>query len=425
MLKHVTMDGVRLHLKPDEKKLWINSKYVVFLNDITEFMLESMIDSYYEVPKEKVPDAVVKKIRKKYRVSKQKARQDFDSLIGIINAFARDEPPVHLIGMKILDQESVHAPSRMDLSLTYQCNNSCRHCYLKENKNMHGTLDTQQWKTVVDKLWDIGIPQIVFTGGECMLEENLVDLITYSKQFVTGVITNGTLLSASLASQLRTAELDWVQITLESAMESVHDEIQERKGAWKETIAGIDNAVHAGLSVSINATLSKKNADSLKGLIDFASDHKVKYVSTNAIINAGRGVKEKEESGLEEKELERLLSDAKQYAESRGIQFNWFLPTCYKELDPVKLGFGQRCCSACSVNMMIEPNGDVIPCQSWTQEKLGNILHDSWDSIWNNPQAKEIRNHHFLREECTTCDQLELCMGACPLDQINTEGCSP
>ena len=31
MLKHVTLDGVRLHLKPDEKKLWINNKYVLFL----------------------------------------------------------------------------------------------------------------------------------------------------------------------------------------------------------------------------------------------------------------------------------------------------------------------------------------------------------------------------------------------------------
>jgi hypothetical protein len=62
MLKHVTLDGVRLHLKPDEKKLWINSKYVLFLNDTSNFILESMIDSYYKVPKEKVPDLTVKKI---------------------------------------------------------------------------------------------------------------------------------------------------------------------------------------------------------------------------------------------------------------------------------------------------------------------------------------------------------------------------
>ena len=127
MLKHVTLDGVRLHLKPDENKLWINSKYVLFLNDTTRFILEAMIESCYEVLKEKVPEKTVKKIVRKYRVSKEKARQDFDAIIGVLNSFARDEPPLHLIGMTVLDQKSMKAPSRMDLSLTYQCNNSCPH----------------------------------------------------------------------------------------------------------------------------------------------------------------------------------------------------------------------------------------------------------------------------------------------------------
>jgi len=422
MLKHVTLDGVRLHLKPDEKKLWINSKYVLFLNDTTNFILESMIDSYYEVPKEKVPQRTVKKIVRKYKVSKKKARQDFDAIVGIINGFARDEPPLHLIGMKVLDEENLKAPSRMDLSLTYQCNNNCSQCYLKENTNPAGTLDTQQWKKVIDTLWDVGIPQIVFTGGECMLRDDLVELVGHSKQFTTGIITNGTKLSSTLASQLRKAELDWIQITLESANESVHDDIQGRKGAFKDTVLGIDNAVKAGLSVSINATISQKNAHDLKGLIDFASNYGVRYVSTNAIINAGRGVKEKEESGIDEKELQAILEDVKGYAENHGVSFNWFLPTCYKNVNPMELGFGQRCCSACSVNMMIEPNGDVIPCQSWTQQKLGNILSDHWDKIWNNPLAKKIRNHSFAQEECKTCEHLKFCMGACPLDQINAGG---
>ncbi|VVB62090.1 Coenzyme PQQ synthesis protein E [uncultured archaeon] len=422
MLKHVTLDGVRLHLKPDENKLWINSKYVLFLNDTTRFILEAMIESCYEVSKEKIPEKTVKKIVRKYRVSKEKARQDFDVIIGVLNSFARDEPPLHLIGMTVLDQKNMKAPSRMDLSLTYQCNNSCPHCYLKENTDAKGTLDTQQWKTVIDTLWEVGVPQVVFTGGECMLREDLVELVRYSKQFTTGIITNGTLLSSELARLLRDAHLYWIQITLEAATAAVHDDIQGRKGAWKETVAGIKNAVAAGLSVSVNATLSQKNAKVLKGLIDLAQKLNVRYVSTNAIINAGRGIAEKEESGLEEQELRKILEEACSYAKSREVSFNWFLPTCYKNVNPMELGFGQRCCSACSVNMMIEPNGDVIPCQSWTQQKLGNILADPWEQIWNNPVAKDIRNHVFVQEGCTSCEHLELCQGACPLDHLNAGG---
>ena len=419
MLKHVTIDGVRIHLKTDEKKLWINSKYVLYLNGTTNFILESMIDSYYEVPKEKVPEETVKKILQKYKVSKEKAEKDFHAIIGMINNFARDEPPFHLIGMKIIDNKDLKAPGRMDLSLTYKCNNDCTHCYLKENKNKNGILDTQKWKTIIDKLWEIGIPQIVFTGGECTLQEDLVELVDYSKQFITGIITNGTLLTSVLAKKLKDAHLDWIQITLESHNEMVHDEMQGRKGAWSETVLGIKNAVQVGLSVSINATLTKKNYSDLNGLIEFANQLGVKFVSTNAIIKAGRGIKEKSGSGLDEKELNIILKEAKKHAENLGIQLNWFLPTCYHNLNPMELGFGQRCCSACSINMMIEPNGDVIPCQSWTHQTLGNILTDNWNKIWNSHLSKDIRNHVFMQENCKDCEHIDLCSGACPLDVIN------
>ena len=263
---------------------------------------------------------------------------------------------------------------------------------------------------------------MVFTGGECMLREDFLELVSYSKQFATGIITNGTMLTAELAGSLRDAHLDWIQITLESASAATHDKIQGRKGAWKETVAGIKNAVAAGLSVSINATLSKQNAKGLKKLIDFAQKLNVRFVSTNAIINAGRGIDEKEKSGVEDPELRKILEEAKAYAESLGISFNWFLPTCYKNVNPVELGFGQRCCSACSVNMMVEPNGDVIPCQSWTQQKLGNILSDPWERIWENPTAQDIRSHAFVQEECTGCAYLETCLGACPLEHLNRGG---
>ena len=116
MLKHVTLDGVRLHLRPEEKKLWINSTYVLFLNDTTRFIVEAMIESCYEVAKEEVPERTVQKIVGRYRVSKEKARQDFDAIVGVINGFARNEPPLHLIGMTVVDPGSMTAPSRMDLS---------------------------------------------------------------------------------------------------------------------------------------------------------------------------------------------------------------------------------------------------------------------------------------------------------------------
>ncbi|MCK7482055.1 MAG: SPASM domain-containing protein [Candidatus Moduliflexus flocculans] len=45
--------------------------------------------------------------------------------------------------------------------------------------------------------------------------------------------------------------------------------------------------------------------------------------------------------------------------------------------------------------MCIEPNGDVLPCQSYYQS-LGNILTDPWDSIWNHKLSVQLRERQNL-----------------------------
>lgn len=422
VLKHVTLDGVRIHLKTDERKLWINGYYTLFLNKTANNILENFIDSCYEVEKEQVVERTLNKLKRKYWfVKRGTLEKDLQNLVGIINSFARNEIPANLVGVKLLKEST--APTRMDVSLTYRCNNKCPHCYLSKNADQNGDLSKEQWKIIIDKLWKIGIPQIVFSGGECTLREDLPEIVEYSKKFITGIISNGTNITPKLAKELKKVELDWIQVTLDSSNPETHDEMQGRKGAFTETIEGIKNAVKEGLAVSVNMTITMKNKDDVICLIDLAKKLGVSSVSTNALINSGRGADKKKEDGVSEKELKEILQGAKLHAGAEGIEFNWFLPTCYKNLNPIELGFGQRCCSACSVNMMIEPNGDVIPCQSWTQIKLGNILKDSWESIWNNENSKKIRAFGFASDDCKKCEHFKLCGGMCPLDKINYRRC--
>jgi len=422
VLKHVTLDGVRVHLNTRERKLWINSKWCLFLNETSCFIVESLIDCANSIKKAEVPICVVKKIVREYDTTEEIAEQDFATIVGAINAFARDEPPLNMVGVEVVPDENLTAPNRMDLSLTYRCNNKCGHCYLPKNES-NEELTISQWKQIIDKLWDIGIPQVVFTGGEPFIKKDtLIKLAEYSKKFICGIITNGTLITDDIAKELKRVELDWIQITLESGHERIHDKMIGRKGAFTETSRGISNCVKYGVPVSINATLTKDNYQSLNELLDYALKLGVRNVSTNAIISAGRGTKAKKEYGVPEKELAKVLKKAKKYAEKLGIELNWFLPTCYKNLNPMELGFGQRCCSACQVNMMVEPDGKVIPCQSWTQEKLGNILTDEWESIWSSKISKKIRNYGFTPKECTGCEYLDYCHGSCPLSHLNGGG---
>ena len=64
--------------------------------------------------------------------------------------------------------------------------------------------------------------------------------------------------------------------------------------------------------------------------------------------------------------------------------------------------------------MCVEPDGKVLPCQSYYQP-LGNLLQDEWASIWEHPLAVHLRERQGLPEKCTGCTLLAECGGGCPL----------
>ena len=421
-LKHATIDGIRLHLNTKENSLLINGYYHVQLNDTAKTEIELFLDSCLSEPRDRIIPVTLDKIQKRYnsllykKVSREQADRDLKKLIEAIYYFGKGEVPSHLVGLAQFPDRN--APMRMDLALTYRCDNQCPHCYLWKNESTK-ELSTKDWKRVIDKLWEIGIPQVAFTGGECTLRSDLPELVKYAEQMITGVITNGTLLTPDLAVALKNANLDWIQITLESPKKEIHDEMQGVPGAFEKTVEGIKNAVAAGLSVSVDATITRKNQNDMPDLIRFAKSLGAHFVWANALINSGRGTSVKLADEIPEPELRGILDNAKETAGVEGIEFNWFLPTCYHNYDPVENGFGQRCCSACSINMLIEPDGMVIPCQSWTNIKLGNIFETPWKKIWNSAISKKIREHKFAPNECKTCDKLDVCGGACPLSHLN------
>ena len=186
-------------------------------------------------------------------------------------------------------------------------------------------------------------------------------------------------------------------------------------GAWQETVAGIKNALGSKIIVTTNTTLTKLNIGGLKDTIKFIQSLGVTSIACNSLICSGSGCMAIRDSGLKEEELKKALLDAKDFAKTIGIDLQWYSPTCYRRLNPIELGFGIKSCSAAKYNVTIEPNGDVIPCQSWFEQKMGNIMKDNWTSIWDGSYAKSIRSGKFISDDCTGCRFMVTCNGACHL----------
>jgi radical SAM protein with 4Fe4S-binding SPASM domain len=247
------------------------------------------------------------------------------------------------------------------------------------------------------------------------LRKDLPELITHAQKRgqITGLLTNGRRLAdRDLVRQLVDVGLDHIQITLESQDESIHDRMVAAPGSWKKTVAGIRHALDENLYLMTNTTLLKENAHTVGTTIDFLAEIGVPTVGLNALIYAGRG--KQIDSGLPEHELEPLLEIARLKTETNQQRLIWYTPTQYCHFDPIQMELGVKACTAARYNMCVEPDGGVIPCQSY-YEQVGNLLEDSWDAIWEHDLCLWLRKRRYIPDKCGDCAILAECGGGCPL----------
>ncbi len=399
-----------------------NGQSVMVINANTVLYLNETASAYaYFFMQGASTEAVLKKIRRMYRVKPATAKEDYEKLVYTISTLAQTEKvcPVSFLNVESIEPftQPFSAPLRVDLALTFRCQNDCVHCYAG---GPHETpeLTTAQWKEVIDRLQQIGVFILTFTGGEPTLREDLPELLLHAQNrgMVTGLVTNGRKLKdKTYVGVLERSGLDFVQATLESHDEKIHDLMTSSKGSWKETVAGIRNAVPSQIYVTTNSTLSKHNASTFLDTVDFLKKLGVAAFGCNSLIYSGKAGKIADEFALPVEVLNELLPKIRDKANQLGLKFLWYTPTQYCRLDPVKLGLGVKSCSAAGMSMCVGPNGDVYPCQSYF-ESLGNILKDDWRKIWNHSLASRIRKREYAEPKCRECPQLQICGGGCPLE---------
>jgi len=418
-LYHFTMQSeedqkVRLHLRVDHDRsgiLVINASNLVHLNQTATVIV------YYILEKTD-PHSAVRAVSSQYAISRKDAQRDYNQVSQLLTSLILPEGacPIHDldIGIAAPFSETPSAPYRMDLAITYRCQNNCHHCYNSRPRDFP-ELSTDGWKVIIDKLYAIGIPHIVFTGGEPTLRYDLEELIRYAenKGQITGLNSNGRRLSdPQYVQSLVDAGLDHVQITLESNDPAIHDQMVGVTGAWQQTVQGIQKALESRLFVMTNTTMLTDNSPTLSKTLDFLGSLGVPTVGLNALIYSGRGLFINK--GLPESELTSLLCIAEQKTKSYGQRLIWYTPTQYCHFDPMTLNLGVKGCTAALYNMCVEPNGDVIPCQSYYQP-VGNLMENNWESIWDHDICVSLRERRYASETCKRCLLVAECGGGCPL----------
>jgi MoaA/NifB/PqqE/SkfB family radical SAM enzyme len=427
---HTTFDpkesGVcRIHLVPP-KKLKPRIPWTVIINGYSLIPLQSAwavllkifienLNTYdNKVLSQEDVEVLIKKTTKDAKdifpyVQESVFAQDLSDMVGTFKAIALGRQPDKKIGYMTLGQYAPYmkAPHRMDLMVSamekdghWACNQNCGFCYAADEKmSQVKELSTEDWKLILAKLKQIGIPSVTFTGGEATLRSDLVELVSYASWFVTRLNTNGILLSEKLCKDLYAANLDSVQVTLYSSNPAIHNLLVGGQH-FDQTVAGIKNALASGLDVSVNTPLSSLNKDYLS-TVKFLEGLGVRYFSCSGLIPTGHATSEESQATrLTKEEITAIVKQAHDYARSKEMEVSFTSPGWIEEKELKAMQMVVPSCGACLSNMAIAPDGEVIPCQSWLNGlSLGNILTDKWEDIWNGEACLKIRQESAKEEQ--------------------------
>jgi len=307
-------------------------------------------------------------------------------------------------------------PIGMLAELTHRCPLQCPYCsnpldLLKADRE----LKTDQWLSIFEQAADLGILQVHLSGGEPMLRPDLPQLISAlaTRGIYSNLITAGASGKPDAMARLAEAGLDHVQVSFQGALAETTDLIANMKGAHGKKLETARAATSAGLPVTVNAPIHRRNIGEVAAFIALALDlgaerlevANVQYYGW-AYLNRPALMPGRDEvlrmADLVERERERL----------RGVlAIDFVAPDYYARYPKACMGGWARDA------FMITPSGAVMPCHAAASIPglaFDNAATRPLAEIWEHSSALQAyRGTDWMKEPCRTCDRREIDFGGC------------
>jgi MoaA/NifB/PqqE/SkfB family radical SAM enzyme len=267
-------------------------------------------------------------------------------------------------------------PHAVTLAVTQDCNAGCVHCSAFR-RSSEGSLSTGEWCDVIDQCAELGITDMIITGGEPLLRPDLDVLIEriVANDCVADLFTNGSMLEEENLGRLKRAGCDTIFVSLDSPIAEEHDRLRGVPGLYDKAIEGIKAAVGMDMGVGISTYMNRESVG--KGyhrrFLALCRELGVRELTVFDLVPTGKCLKD---DGL-------ILSNAEREA-FRGIHENQW-----------KDRGGPRVCLMCHVNdphimgcfgvkwqIHITHNGFITPCD-FTPLHFGNVRDEPVCDIWH------------------------------------------
>ena len=349
----------RLHLRLQE-----DGTGLLIVNASTVLQLNPTAAEYaFHFVNGNSPEEAAKQIAARYRVSKGTALEDYNDFVERIHTLIStpDLDPVSFLNFELAAPHSANltAPLRLDCALTYRLPANTQAEYAP-TKRVNRELTSEEWKQILDRAWEVGIPQITFTGGEATLRDDLPYLIAEAEKNgqVCGLLTDG----------LRLKDKQYLSLLLQTGLDHILFLLQPKnEESWK----ALETVLPEDIFVTVHITLDQENIKTADETLERLAKIGIQNISLTSLDYS----------------LSKMFDTIRNKAANLGLTLRFDLPVPYSASHPVAFETQEEKLpeGAGKVWLYVEPDGDVLPAQGMTDQVLGNLLTDSWSKIYPPP----------------------------------------
>jgi radical SAM protein with 4Fe4S-binding SPASM domain len=303
------------------------------------------------------------------------------------------------------------------IECTNACNLRCLHCYNNSGPKPENELTTEEIKKIIDETAKLHALNIIFTGGEPFVREDIFELMEYTRRKPMSVImfTNGFLMNEEAADRIKNLEILRILVSLDGARPETHDKFRGVPGAFQRTKKAIKLLTERGVNVTIDTCINRLNKEEIPQILQLIKDLGAKEYIMGPMYSAGRAEKRIDDYGITFDEYQRLVKPIREWEK--------------KVFGMDKVSVRPNPLSNCGIGMrsiVIKADGTFIPCTSADPQRfsLGNVRKDSIKKVWNNSiTLNEIRKIDLgNNKKCRECTHFSYCKGGCRLTAYQALG---
>lgn len=293
----------------------------------------------------------------------------------------------------------------LDISLTNQCNLTCKHCYFfNDAHNGKNFIRFDVLKKVLIDTKNIGLYKVLLSGGEPFTYYRISGLLKLINDIGihATIISNGLLINRFL-KDISNSNLSFV-VSIDGFKQS--HEFLRGQYTYEKVIENIKKLIDIGCDVEINMLVYKSNINEIDEFASFVSNIGVSQLNLQVL---------------------RLVGRASQYLKDSVITDEHFLRKVHQnELKEQinKIENGVMFCKCFKYELEIDYKGDVFGCIFLNNHPIGNVYTKNITEIYEKGLTENpIAKINFHDTECSQCNLYgKFCAGGCRARSQKTTG---